>query len=299
MRGSILVTGASGFIGRHLVADLQRRRLQLAPLTRQEIAPDTDWSASLTGVEVVIHLAALAHERAQAHERRRDYEALRRVNALGTACLAQAAAKAGVRHFIFLSTIGVCGEQTFGQPFTEETPPAPRSLYAASKLEAEQLLAGVGVPVTVLRPTLVYGPGNGGNLLRLLKLIDQGWPLPFGAVDNKRSLTCVHNLVSAILALLERSGANERFLVCDAEPLSTADIVRHLAAGMQRPASLVPVPNGALQLAARALGKPDLARRLLGSLEVDSSRLTRLAGWRPAISSSRGLFETGERFRGR
>jgi nucleoside-diphosphate-sugar epimerase len=247
----------------------------------------------------VVHLAAAAHERAERYERRRDYEALHRVNVLATERLARSAAAAGVEQFVFLSTIGVCGDETAGAPFTEESVPAPRSLYARSKLEAERLLgavaAGTGLRVTVLRPTLVYGPGNGGNFLRLLKTVDRGWPLPFALVRNRRSLTYVGNLVSAILSLLERRDAAGTFVVCDAESLSTADIVRSVAQGLGRPARLVPVPEAALRLAGAALGRRDVVRRLVGSLEADSGKLRRL-GWQAPYPAPRALSLTGEWF---
>ena len=255
----------------------------------------------MAGAGSVIHLAAAAHERAQAHERRSDYEALRRVNALATERLAREAARAGVEHFVFLSTIGVCGDETSGTPFTEDCAPGPRSLYAASKLEAERRLAAVsaetGLAVTILRPTLVYGPGNRGNFRRLLQAVDRGWPLPFASVDNRRSLTYVGNLVSALVAVLGRREAAGTFVVCDAEALSTPQIVRALAAGLGRPARLFALPPAALRLAGKAAGRPDLARRLVGSLEADCGKLERVLGWHPPFSPAQALAETAAWFR--
>ena len=299
MARPVLVTGGSGFIGRHLLAELGARRVAAVPV-RRDLAPDTEWNDALAGVGAVIHLAAAAHERAEVHERKRDYEALRRVNALATERLARAAALAGAEQFVFLSTIGVCGDETSGKPFNEESAPAPRSLYAASKLEAERLLATVstdtGLPVTVLRPTLVYGPGNGGNFLRLLQAVQRGWPLPFASVHNRRTLTYVGNLVSAIFAVLGRRDAAGTFVVCDAESLSTAEIVRCAAEGLGRPARLFPMPEPALRLAGTLLGRRDLMRRLVGSLEADSAKLHRLAGWQAPYPAQRALALTGEWF---
>lgn len=299
--GPVFVSGASGFIGRHLLAELERRGVPATTGPRRELGPETDWSGALEGVASVVHLAAAAHERAQIHERARDYQALRRVNALGTERLARAAAAADVKQFVFLSTIGVCGDETFGQAFTEESAPAPRSLYAASKLEAEQLLDTVsretGMAVTVLRPTLVYGPENGGNFLRLLTLVDRGWPLPFAAIRNRRSLTYVGNLVSAINAVLGRWDAAGKFVVCDAEALSTPEIVRCLAAGLERSTRLFPLSGNALRFAGKALGREDLVRRLIGSLEADCGKLRRLFGWRPPFEPAPALTETAVWFR--
>jgi nucleoside-diphosphate-sugar epimerase len=296
----VLLTGASGFVGRHLVARLEQ---EAVPLTsaRRELGPQTEWRDLLDGVHWVIHLAAAAHERAEVHERARDYESLRRINALGTERLARAAVDAGVGRFIFLSTIGVSGEETSGKPLTEDSPPAPRSLYAASKWEAEQRLAALskatGLAVTVLRPTLVYGPGNRGNFLRLLQVVDRGWPLPLASVRNRRSLTYVGNLVSAIMAVVRRPDAVGEFVVCDAQALSTPDLVRSLAAALGRPARLFPLPAAALRFAGKVAGRQEVVRRLLGSLEADCGKLRRLLGWEPPFEPARGLAETAAWFR--
>src|SRR3954469_4879267 len=179
MARRVLVTGATGFIGRYLVPYLRGSGWEVVALERRELAPDTPWRDALQGVEAVVHLAAIAHERALACERSRDYEPLWRVNVLGAARLAREAAAAGVRQLVFMSSIGVCGDETDGAPFTEASVPAPRSLYARSKLEAELALAEVAAAsamrVVALRPTLVYGPENGGNFLRLLRAVAAGW----------------------------------------------------------------------------------------------------------------------------
>jgi nucleoside-diphosphate-sugar epimerase len=295
----VLVTGATGFVGRHLLAALQAKGIA-AIAARRELGPYTAWRDLLGGVGSVVHLAAAAHERAERLERGGDYESLRAVNALAAERLAREAAAAGVEHFVFLSTIGVCGDETWGEPFTEESAPAPRSLYAASKLEAERLLAAVssesGLAVSVLRPTLVYGPGNGGNVLRLLKAVDRGWPLPLASVHNRRSLTYVGNLVSAIVAVLGRRDAAGPFVVCDAEALSTPEIVRCLAAGLGRPARLLPLPAAALRVAGTVTGRQDLVRKLVGSLEADAGKLRSRVGWEPAFAPRKALALTAEWF---
>jgi UDP-glucose 4-epimerase len=303
MAQRMFVTGASGFLGRHLIAELEARGMQ-ARAERRELAPDTHWRDALAGCEVVVHLAAVAHERAEAHERARDYEPLRLANALATERLAKEAAAVGVRRFVFMSTIGVCGDETSGAPFTEASPPSPRSLYAASKLEAERLLAAVAaqtaMAVTVLRPTLVYGPGNPGNLLRLLRALERGWPLPLAWVSNRRSLTYVGNLVAAVLALLDaRDTGGETFVVCDEERLSSPEIVRALASGMGLAPRLVPVPPAMLGFAGRAAGRVDLVRRLVGSLEADAAKLRARLGWRAPFRSAEALARTGAWYRSR
>jgi nucleoside-diphosphate-sugar epimerase len=294
---AVLVTGASGFIGRHLVAELRRRGTRVVAPPRRELGPETRWHDVLKDIGAVVHLAALAHDRAVACERSGNYDALVRANALGAEKLARDAAEAGVRQFIFLSSIGVHGEQTFAAPFREDGALQPASLYARSKLEAEQRLraleAETGLRCTILRPTLVYGPGNPGNLLRLLRLVDRGWPLPFASVRNRRSLTYVGNLVDATAGLLGIPPAAETFIVCDAEAVSTPVLIAALAAGLGRPARLLPFPVSALTLASRLAGQRDLARRLLGSLEADGGRLQRKLGWRPPYSAAEALSRTG------
>jgi len=313
----IAVTGASGFIGSVLCKQLASSGSEVIALSRRFARSlehrgishrscgdlreeDRERIAALEGADAVVHLAALAHEKAQILEKQKDYETLRRVNAQGTERLACECAQAGIQHFVFLSTIGVCGDETFGRPFNEDSPAAPQSLYAASKYEAEQLLAEVsqrtGLRVTILRPTLVYGPGNGGNFLRLLRLVHRGWPMPFASVDNRRNLTYVGNLVSAVSTVLDRAGAGDVFVVCDSQALSTPQLVACLASGMRCNLRQFPVPGGLLRLVARAAGRSDTARRLLGSLEADNAKLSRLTSWLQPFEAQTALRETAEWF---
>ena len=258
--------------------------------------PRADWRRALEGAQAVVHLAALAHERAEAAEKAARYDLLQAVNAFGTERLARTAGELGVSRFVFTSTIGVCGDETFGTPFTEESRPEPRSMYARSKLEAEQRLQEVAsatsLAVTVLRPTLVYGPGNAGNFLRLLRLVARAWPLPFASLRNRRNLTYVGNLASAIESALAREKAGALFLVCDSEALSTPELVAALAAGMRRPARQFPTPAWLLRALASAVGRPGMGRRLVGSLEVDNSKLRRELGWKPPFRAPNALRET-------
>ena len=299
----VVVTGAGGFVGRHLCSRLAASGHAVTGLARGDGDlgdPALDWRERLAGADAVVHLAALAHERAEALERAGDYAAFRRVNADATERLARQAAQAGVAQLVFASTIGVCGDETFGAPFTEASAPAPRTLYARSKQEAERRLAAVGAEtglrVTVLRPTLVYGPGNAGNVLRLLRLVRRGWPLPFGAIRNRRNLTHVENLASAIAAVLAYAGPERLFIVSDAEALSTAELVNSLADGMGRSATQLPVPGALLRIAGAALGRKDMVRRLVGSLEADNALLRRATGWRQPVAAREGLRRTGEWF---
>ena len=301
MAQRVLVTGATGFIGRHVVLQLAKRNFDVAVPPRRELGPQTEWRDTLAGVDAVVHLAALAHERAMACERARDYETLRRVNVLGTERLAREAAAAGARRFLFLSSIGVCGDETHGIPFTEQSAPAPRSLYAKSKLEAEQLLdrvsADTGMAVAIVRPTLVYGPGNTGNFLRLLHAVDRDWPLPLGGVRNRRNLAYVGNVVSLIEALLRHADPAGYWVVCDREAVSTPDLIRGLAVAMGRQPRLLSIPPAWLRAGSRLLGREDVFRRLVGSLEVDCGKAQRLLGWQPPVAVGDGLAETAAWYR--
>lgn len=297
----VLVTGATGFIGSHLVAELARLGMDVRPSARRELGSHTDWAGELGGVDAIVHLAAIAHARARQLERLRDYPRLREVNALGSMRLAQCAAQSGVRRIVFLSTIGVHGEETDGKALNEASPLQPQSLYAASKLDAERLLAQVskatGLAVTVLRPTLVYGPGNPGNMWRLLRLIDRGCPLPLALIANRRNLTYVGNLVSAIIAVLRHGALSDAFIVCDTEAVATPELVRCLADGLGRRARLFPVPTKLARACARVLGQEATARRLLGSLEADNTKLRETLNWHPPYDARSALVHTGARFR--
>jgi nucleoside-diphosphate-sugar epimerase len=258
----------------------------VAAVSRSELLDDGRLRDAVTGADAVVHLAALAHEAAQSLEKAGDYETLRRINALRSETLARACASANVPRLVFMSSIGVCGEETRGRPFDETSPPAPRSLYAKSKHEAEQrvgeVAAKTGLRLTVLRPTLVYGPGNRGNFLRLLRLVGRGMPLPLAAVRNRRHFTYVGNLASAVEALLAPEAPSGLFIACDSEAFSTPQLVACLAAGMGRTAREFAVSPTVLSVVCRALGRADLARRLLGSLEADNARLRTRAGWSAA-----------------
>jgi nucleoside-diphosphate-sugar epimerase len=224
------------------------------------------------------------------------------VNAAGTRRLAEAAEAAGVSRFILLSTVKVNGERTRGAPIRESDPPAPQDPYAISKWEAEQALIEIAArsrlkPV-ILRPPLVYGPGVKGNFLALLKRIDRGWPLPLGSVTNRRSLLYVGNLVDAIRrCLLLNEAAGETYLVRDGEDVSSPELVRRIAAAMEKPARLVGVPVPLLRFAGRTTGQSQAVAALADSLVVVDDKVRRDLGWRPPFGMTEGLAQTVRWFR--
>jgi nucleoside-diphosphate-sugar epimerase len=219
----------------------------------------------------------------------------RKVNVDGTLNLVRQAAEAGVRRFIFISTIKVNGEQTLlSKLFTAEDTPAPEDAYGISKMEAEQglqaLAAETGMEVVIIRPPLVYGPGAKGNFASMIKLIEKGLPLPLGAIHNKRSLVALDNLIDLIITCIDHpAAANQVFLAGDDEDLSTTELLQGVARAMGKPARLVPVPVGLLMFGATVVGKKAMAQRLLGSLQVDISKARNLLGWQPPLSVGEGL----------
>jgi nucleoside-diphosphate-sugar epimerase len=246
----------------------------------------------------VVHLAARVHVM---RERAADPLAEhRRVNRDATLALARAAQRAGVRRFVFMSTIKVNGERTTGAPFSERDAPAPADPYAISKWEAEQglqaIAAGGALELAVLRPPLVYGPGVKGNFLRLMKLVARRVPLPLGGVDNRRSLIYVGNLASAIERACLAPGAQGTFLVSDGADLSTADLLRKLGDAMGRPARLFPLPAALLGALGRAAGKGDEVTRMLESLRVDCSAARRELQWQIPFTVEQGLQDTADWF---
>nr|WP_244406393.1 SDR family oxidoreductase [Thioalkalivibrio sp. K90mix] len=306
----VLVTGATGFVGGAVVERLAsegpcvpvagcRRRSVLVPegvelAVTPSLGPDADWIGALQGVEVVVHAAARVHVMDEPEAD--PLEAFRRVNVEGTLRLARQAADAGVRRFVFVSSVKVNGEDTSSrQPFRETDASAPEDPYGVSKREAEDglraLSAETGLEVVIIRPPLVYGPGVGANFGSLLRWVNKGVPLPLGAVtQNRRSLVALDNLVDLIVTCLDHpAAAGETFLVADGEDVSTAGLLRKVGDALERPARLVPVPVWMLRAGAAALGKREMARRLLGSLQVDASKAREVLGWTPPVSLDEGL----------
>lgn len=312
--GTILVTGANGFVGRVLCDALaasgrKPRRAVRVPLPEfpdavavGNIDSGADWHAALEGVMDVVHLAARTHVlRETAPDALAEY---RRVNVAGTERLARAAAARGVRRLVFLSSVKVNGERTGARPYTEDDAPRPEDPYGISKWEAEQALARIGgetgLEVTVLRPPLVYGPGVKGNFLRLMNLVARGIPLPLAAIENRRSLLYAGNLADAIIQTLTAPRAAGRtYLVSDGEDVSSPDLARALAHSLGVKPRLLPVPFAALRFAATLAGRGAELARLAGSLQVDSSRIGRELGWAPRFSMAQGLAQTARWYHSR
>ncbi|WP_420389124.1 UDP-glucose 4-epimerase family protein [Marinobacter sp.] len=304
---SILVTGASGFVGSYLIRELRRQgfsRAIGAVRTQKTAVGDnsvvvggidetTDWSSALEDMDVVIHTAARAH--IINDDAPDPLSEFRKVNVAGTRSLVSQAASSGVKRFIFISSIKVIGEQSsLGNPFNAASRPMPGDGYGLSKLEAEEALWEVSsqsdMELVIIRPPLIYGLGVKGNFASMIRMVEKGIPLPLGAIHNKRSLVAVENLIDLIITCIEHPAAvNEVFLVSDGEDLSTSDLLRRVAAAMGKPSRLIPVPVSLLQFGATVLGKKTIAQRLLGSLQVDISKTRSVLGWAPPLSVDEGL----------
>lgn len=321
----VLVTGATGFLGRQVCRTLLAAGAEVRGLSRGgdgvvggvERYPWTDLldraavRNAVRGVDAVIHLAARVHVMAvRSADPMGEY---RRTNVEGTRAVVEESLRAGARRFVFVSTVKAVGEGT-EVPWTEETPPRPTDPYGISKLEAEgvvqQLAASGTMGATVLRLPLVYGPGMKANMLRLFQAVDRGIPLPLGGVRNRRSLVFAGNVAAAIQHLIGTAAAAEQvFFASDREDLSTPELVRAIARALDRPARLIPVPPSLFEAAGRAgdLLTPIVrlpvssgaVTRLLGSLVVDSSKLSRLTGFEPPYSLEEGLRLTAEWYRNR
>ena len=312
MKRRILVTGASGFVGQALVAHLVGldsnevvAMMRASPANRLagaryvaagDMTAGRLGAATLEGVEVIVHAAARVH--VLNDDKAKSAIEFDRVNVTATLELAHQAVAAGVRRFVFLSSIGVNGVQTdIGKPFTEADPPNPHNPYADSKLKAEQglllLSEQSGLELVIIRPPLVYGPGVRANFAALMRAVQRGWPLPLACVHNLRSMVAMDNLLSFIATCVDHPrAANTTFLVSDGQDISSPDLVRGLAQALGVAARLVPVPVSALQFVGRAFGRGDVIQRVCGNLRVDISKARRVLAWQPPVSMEEGLRRT-------
>lgn len=311
----VLVTGASGFVGRHLVGTLLERTSVVAAVRdRSRVPPslhavesisfelestDPIEPEQLEQFDCIYHLAAHVHVmRPQAYDEQR----FERLNVRATEALARSAAAAGVRRFVYVSSIKVNGERTIGRKFSPHDVPAPEDAYGRSKLAAENALFKVAaesaLEVVIVRPPLVYGPGVGANFRRLMSLVSAGWPLPFGSIENRRSLISVWNLTNLLGEMLDKQEAAGRvWLASDDQDVSTPQLLRMLGTGLgKREVSLLPIPVGLLRAAARLVGRSAEMARLTESLQVDMSETTEELNWRPQLSLEKGLERTAKWF---
>jgi nucleoside-diphosphate-sugar epimerase len=292
---TILVTGSDGFVGAALCKALAAEGPVIAAtrVTLGDLGADAPPEELFRGIDAVVHLAARAHVM---RDRADDpLAAFRRVNVEGTRRLIDAAARAGVRRLVYLSSVKVHGEASPGRAFTEDDPPRPGDAYAISKFEAESIVAAAGtrLQTVILRAPLVYGPGVRANFLQLIRLCDTAVPLPFGAVNNRRSLIFLGNLVDALQrAVAAPAAAGRIYLVRDAEDLSTPDLIRRIRRTLGRPAGLFPFPPVLLRAAAAVTGQRAAAERLLGTLTVDDGRIRRELSWQPPVGVDTGLAAT-------
>lgn len=312
---NVFLTGGTGFVGRRLLTRLLNGNQLVTAAVRQaapeidqrakqaivkDLTAETDWQSALAGQNIVIHSAARVHVM---NDQSADPLAeFRRVNVDGTLNLARQAAAAGVKRFIFISSIKVNGEGTaLGQPYTAFDTPAPQDPYGISKMEAElglrELARQTGMGVVIIRPVLVYGPGVKANFRSMMSWLSKGVPLPLGAIHNKRSLVSLDNLADLIVTCIDHpAAANQTFLVSDGEDLSTTEMLHRMAQALGKTARLVPVPAGLLESGAALLGKRAVAQRLCSSLQVDISHTRDALSWTPPVSVDDGFRTTASVF---
>lgn len=315
MSQSVLLTGASGFVGSAVLRRLIMDGVTVTAAVRHganvpeqaahtvwfDAFDTTNWHENCVGIDAVVHCAARVHVMNDVETD--PLAAFRKVNVQGTLNLAEQAAQAGVRRFIFISSIKVNGEGTLpGKPYTADDTPEPSDPYGISKMEAEQGLLALaertGMEVVIIRPVLVYGPGVKANFLNMMRWLDNGVPLPFGAINNRRSLVALDNLVDLIVTSINHpAAANQIFLVSDGEDLSTTQLLRRTAAALGRPARLLPIPAWMLSTAARLLGKKALSQRLCGSLQVDIQKAVTLLQWSPPVSVDNALASVAAQYK--
>jgi nucleoside-diphosphate-sugar epimerase len=305
----MLVTGSNGFVGRALCSTLRSGGARVRAAVRQGAGPGevgvgdlngaTDWRAALAGCDVVFHLAARVHVMADKDDD--PLRAYREVNLDGTLRLARQAVEAGVRRFVFVSSVKVNGESTTTQPFTASDVPMPCDPYGQSKMEAEQALQKLGrdtgLEVVIVRPPLVYGPGVKANFLNLIKLVQKGIPLPFGRIRNFRSMVALDNLVDLLIVCASHANApGNIFMVSDGADMGIKELVTRIASALNKRLLLVPVPVGLISGTAKLLGKQGVVDRLLGSLQVDIANTQAKLDWQPVVTPQAAIDKTVEQF---
>ena len=309
---TVLITGATGFVGsaliKHLLLDNYRLTAAVLPGEKSEHLPVTikrgiveplsefsDYTSELQNIDIVIHLAARVHVMQETATD--SLQEFRKVNLHGTKRLARQAAKAGVKRFVFMSTIGVNGDNSGDKPYTEGDIPHPHNPYSVSKYEAElalrQISIETGMEVVIIRAPLVYGPGNPGNFLSLLRIVSKGRPLPLASIRNHRSLIFVGNLVDALATCATHpAAAGKTYLVSDGEDVSTPELIRRTASALGVPVRLFLTPVSLMKLVGKLTGKSGALNRLTGSLTVDSLKIRQELEWVPPFTMVEGLAET-------
>jgi nucleoside-diphosphate-sugar epimerase len=308
----VLITGADGFIGKALCDVLLRNGHKVRgtvlsedliehlpggvePLISGDIGDAMDLRPIFKDTDVVIHLAARVHVMCETIVD--PMAEFMRVNAEGTRKLAIAAAAMDVKKFVFLSSIKVNGEATYGKPFSADDPPDTKDPYGISKMKAEEAIKNIcyssDMEFYIIRPTLVYGPAVKGNFLRLVNLVDKGVPLPLGGIKNARDILYLGNLVDALSRLtVSNIPGNETYLISDDEHISTPRLIETIANAMEKKARLINIPSGMLKMIGKIIGKSDEIDRLIGSLCVDSGKIQKVLGWRPPFSFEEGIKAT-------
>lgn len=316
---SIFITGATGFVGTNLIKRLLQDNIRLVAavlpgentghlpgvvkrVTVEPLSESSDYTTALHDVEIVIHLAARVHVM---QETAADpLQEFRKVNLHGTERLGRQAAQAGVKRFVFMSTIGVNGDNSGSKPYTEGDLVHPHNHYSVSKYEAELALKEIsrqtGMEVVIVRAPLIYGPGNPGNFLSLLRIVSKNIPLPLASITNKRSLIYVSNLVDALTVCATHPvAAGKTYLVSDGEDVSTPELIRRTASALGVPARLLPFPVSLMRLAGKLTDKSAAVNRLAGSLTVDSANIWQELGWKPPFTMEEGLKVTADWFNGK
>lgn len=303
MNKSIVITGANGFVGSRLSSHFEKLGLDCRKVVREShavidakytipiIDGSTDWKDILEGAEVVVHTAARVHMMKEVSD---AHELYYQTNVEGTVALAKQAVTAGVKKFIYISSIKVNGEETTGTPFTEDVQNPPQDPYGSSKYHSEQQLLEVvqdsNMKVVIIRPPLMYGPGVKANFLQLIKMVDKGVPLPLGAIRNCRSLLCVDNLVDFIhTCIITELNKSETFLLSDMDDVSTTRIVKAIRKSLHSSTLIVPVPMKILQILFTLIRRPAFYSKLCGNLQIDSRKAQKVLSWEPPLSFEEGL----------